>query len=112
MARRRKVCSTCGRDRDGQHFHKNWSTKDGLHNVCKECRQRPSRVDLRKDILSTIQYLENVSYNGIDDSEKVDVGEDLDDRTWDLIQIYLDKRWEGIEDCYNEEREEWTYKRL
>lgn len=32
-----KICGKCGNELSIDNFHKNKSTKDGLHNYCKDC---------------------------------------------------------------------------
>ena len=32
-----KICGKCGKELSIDNFHKNKSTKDGLHNYCKDC---------------------------------------------------------------------------
>lgn len=38
-----KQCSTCGKQKEHEHFHRNKYSPDGLHSKCKECKNEKAK---------------------------------------------------------------------
>ena len=55
-----KKCNKCGKEKPCDMFHKSTISKDGLQNMCKQCKKeannnRPARDDTEKQLIKNVK---------------------------------------------------------